>query len=246
VSVVADLEPDEEDYEDADEVVTRPAPVGLINKKIPVPPVVGNSSGPPAVRPHPAPSKGARAPSFLDDDGELYDDIVTSDNLNGNDDSQEVYDDAQSKAAADDDDDLVYECYDDVKADMLKAAAVQNPTSPSLPPVKSPAVNTGAPLPARQSDVKAVRRVIPAMPVDEPVVAAKGDAGSVDDYPNMYYGKWDCEAEDANEIAFKYGDIITVLNRDYGKFGWWVGKLNGAIGLVPCGYLAPAYELVSG
>ena len=59
-----------------------------------------------------------------------------------------------------------------------------------------------------------------------------------------FYGMWDCMASTENELAFKPGDLIEVLERRYDTEGWWVGKLDSKIGLVPKSYLSPAYKLV--
>ena len=61
----------------------------------------------------------------------------------------------------------------------------------------------------------------------------------------MYYGRWDSAANDGRELAFRRGDLVTVVSRQFDEFGWWVGSLDGNVGLVPRDYLTPAYELVS-
>ena len=65
------------------------------------------------------------------------------------------------------------------------------------------------------------------------------------DYENMFYGRWDCRADDDNELSFKRGDIVLVVSKEFDNFGWWVGKLNGCVGLVPRDFLTPAYQLVT-
>jgi len=32
-----------------------------------------------------------------------------------------------------------------------------------------------------------------------------------DDYSNMYYGQWDCEASEGHELSFSSGEIIHVI-----------------------------------
>jgi len=44
-------------------------------------------------------------------------------------------------------------------------------------------------------------------------------------------GLFDYEATDPNELSFRQGDIITVLQKD--PSGWWQGELNGRIGVFP-------------
>lgn len=63
------------------------------------------------------------------------------------------------------------------------------------------------------------------------------------DYANYYQGLWDCEAEGPDELAFHRGDVIYILSKEYNIHGWWVGELDGAIGIVPKEFLHPAYIL---
>jgi len=68
---------------------------------------------------------------------------------------------------------------------------------------------------------------------------------SGDDYANMFYGRWDNAASDDRELSFRRGDVLMVVSRQFDEFGWWVGSLNGAVGLVPRDYLTPAYQRVN-
>ncbi|XP_007259189.2 src kinase-associated phosphoprotein 1 [Astyanax mexicanus] len=63
------------------------------------------------------------------------------------------------------------------------------------------------------------------------------------DYANYYQGLWDCEAEGPDELAFHRGDVIYILSKEYNIHGWWVGELDGDIGIVPKEFLHPAYIL---
>ncbi|XP_068180593.1 src kinase-associated phosphoprotein 2 [Antennarius striatus] len=63
------------------------------------------------------------------------------------------------------------------------------------------------------------------------------------DYHNYYQGLWDCAGDFSDELSFNRGDIIHVLGREYHRFGWWVGELNGNIGIVPKDYLIELYVL---
>ncbi|XP_072523211.1 src kinase-associated phosphoprotein 1 [Salminus brasiliensis] len=63
------------------------------------------------------------------------------------------------------------------------------------------------------------------------------------DYANYYQGLWDCEAEGSDELAFRRGDVIYILSKEYNIHGWWVGELDGTIGIVPKEFLHPAYIL---
>lgn len=61
------------------------------------------------------------------------------------------------------------------------------------------------------------------------------------DYANMFYGLWDCQASKDHELAFKAGQIIHVVERKYEQSGWLTAVLDGKVGLVPACYLTPAY-----
>ncbi|XP_041819151.1 src kinase-associated phosphoprotein 1 [Chelmon rostratus] len=63
------------------------------------------------------------------------------------------------------------------------------------------------------------------------------------DYANYYQGLWDCQADEPDELAFHRGDLIYIISKEYNIHGWWVGELNGAVGIVPKDFLHPAYIL---
>uniref|UniRef100_A0A3Q3AT04 Src kinase-associated phosphoprotein 2 n=1 Tax=Kryptolebias marmoratus TaxID=37003 RepID=A0A3Q3AT04_KRYMA len=63
------------------------------------------------------------------------------------------------------------------------------------------------------------------------------------DYPNYYQGLWDCVGNQPDELSFKRGESIYILNKEYNSFGWWIGEKNGAIGIVPKDYLIELYVL---
>ncbi|CAN9508790.1 unnamed protein product [Ophioblennius macclurei] len=63
------------------------------------------------------------------------------------------------------------------------------------------------------------------------------------DFANYYQGLWDCQADEADELDFHRGDLIYIISKEYNIHGWWVGELNGAVGIVPKDYLQPAYIL---
>ncbi|GAA6214610.1 src kinase-associated phosphoprotein 1 [Lates japonicus] len=63
------------------------------------------------------------------------------------------------------------------------------------------------------------------------------------DYANYYQGLWDCQADEPDELTFQRGDLIHVISKEYNIYGWWVGELNGTVGIVPKDFLHPAYIL---
>ncbi|TNN03320.1 hypothetical protein fugu_000349 [Takifugu bimaculatus] len=63
------------------------------------------------------------------------------------------------------------------------------------------------------------------------------------DYANYYQGLWDCSADEPDELPFQRGDLIYIISKEYNIYGWWVGELNGAVGIVPKDFLHPAYIL---
>ncbi|XP_017281896.1 src kinase-associated phosphoprotein 2 [Kryptolebias marmoratus] len=83
-------------------------------------------------------------------------------------------------------------------------------------------------------------------PKAEPPSKPAPPPASVDksaDYPNYYQGLWDCVGNQPDELSFKRGESIYILNKEYNSFGWWIGEKNGAIGIVPKDYLIELYVL---
>jgi len=172
------------------------------------------------------PTKGASI--TVDDD--VYDDIGTAAERIEPD--EEMYEDAGS--GNNNLDEEIYEDFDDfvpplpvTKPPTVKPALPSNTRPPPSIPSRAP-----APPPSTQTLATSAIYSVPPMGENE--------------YENMFYGKWDCRADDDDELAFKRGDVVLILSREYERFGWWVGRLNGSVGLVPREYMTPAYELVSG
>ncbi|XP_038653183.1 src kinase-associated phosphoprotein 2 isoform X2 [Scyliorhinus canicula] len=63
------------------------------------------------------------------------------------------------------------------------------------------------------------------------------------DYVNYYQGMWDCSGDRSDELSFKRGDVIYVVNKEYNSHGWWIGQMKGTIGLVPKDYLIEMYDI---
>ncbi|KAK9530025.1 hypothetical protein VZT92_011561 [Zoarces viviparus] len=63
------------------------------------------------------------------------------------------------------------------------------------------------------------------------------------DYANFYQGLWDCQPDEPDELPFQRGDLIYIISKEYNIHGWWVGELNGTVGIVPKDFMHPAYIL---
>ncbi|XP_041372339.1 src kinase-associated phosphoprotein 2-like isoform X1 [Gigantopelta aegis] len=114
----------------------------------------------------------------------------------------------------------------DRKPDMPPPPTPNTPLPP-LPSTPLPHTPPSIPLPA-----------VPA-PVKKKIICP------AEDYENMFYGRWDCKGGADDELSFKRGDIIHVINFDFDKDNWWVGELMGKYGLVPKEFLTRAYEEVT-
>uniref|UniRef100_A0A452SUG4 Src kinase-associated phosphoprotein 2 n=1 Tax=Ursus americanus TaxID=9643 RepID=A0A452SUG4_URSAM len=75
----------------------------------------------------------------------------------------------------------------------------------------------------------------------ESVHPTTGDKST--DYANFYQGLWDCTGALSDELSFKRGDVIYILSKEYNRYGWWVGEMKGAIGLVPKAYIMEMYDI---
>ncbi|XP_062847737.1 src kinase-associated phosphoprotein 2 [Trichomycterus rosablanca] len=81
-------------------------------------------------------------------------------------------------------------------------------------------------------------------PVSKPPAAPPVTAvNKITDYQNFFQGLWDCNGDQSDELSFKRGDAIYILSKEYDTFGWWVGEIKGAIGIVPKNYLTEMYIL---
>ncbi|XP_056403741.1 src kinase-associated phosphoprotein 1 isoform X4 [Hyla sarda] len=66
---------------------------------------------------------------------------------------------------------------------------------------------------------------------------------TVINYADYYQGLWNCKSDKSDELSFQRGDIIRILSKEYNAYGWWVGELDGMIGIVPKEYLQAAFDL---
>ena len=60
-------------------------------------------------------------------------------------------------------------------------------------------------------------------------------------YESLYFGLWDCSADNDTELTFKRGDMIRVVGEEYESYNWLTCVMNEKVGLVPKDYLTPAY-----
>lgn len=141
------------------------------------------------------------------------------------------------------------ETYDDVER-----ATTPPPSRPGLVPVSVPTPSKRQP-PQSSREVwedqegnqedEEEEDIYEVLPDDENSdhVEKSSDKTGGSDYANFYQGLWDCEAEGPDELAFQRGDLIYIHSKEYNIYGWWVGELDGAVGIVPKEFLHPAYIL---
>lgn len=142
-------------------------------------------------------------------------------------------DDEDGAVAEDEEEELLEDTYDDVDA----PGAEQR----SLPSV-----------PAACADENQDEDIYEELPEDDfpppiPPDSEDDENGSSGngtlDYKDYYLGLWDCTGAEADELSFRRGDVIRVLSKDYNAYGWWVGEMEGIIGIVPKDYLMTAYDM---
>lgn len=76
---------------------------------------------------------------------------------------------------------------------------------------------------------------------DFPSQTDNGSPAWSTDYANYFQALWDCMADEPDELTFQRGDLIYIISKEYNIHGWWVGELNGSVGIVPKEFLHPAY-----
>ncbi|KAH9494839.1 hypothetical protein Btru_017944 [Bulinus truncatus] len=160
-----------------------------------------------------------------------------------------------------DDDSLIYEPVDTPSrpppspVPASPAASVAPPPLPPHIPRTSPLPVSGLPdnsavpppLPSRNVPLPPppTAESVPQLPQHRKKNVALGKIlHPSEDFENMFYGIWKSESLSPQELSFDRGQIIHVISRDLDSDDWWVGELEGKIGLVPKTFLAPAYELV--
>ena len=111
-----------------------------------------------------------------------------------------------------------------------KAAPAPPKRAAGAPPKAAPAPpkRAAAPPPARKAAPAPPKRAAPPPKRAAPAPAAK----------NIVIAIFDNEPDDADELAFKVGDRITVLKKD--NSGWWTGSVNGKTGMFPSNYTKAA------
>lgn len=96
-------------------------------------------------------------------------------------------------------------------------------------------------LPEEEEDTASVKTDEQGKGSRDSVQHTSGDKST--DYANFYQGLWDCTGALSDELSFKRGDVIYILSKEYNRYGWWVGEMKGAIGLVPKAYLMEMYDI---
>ncbi|MBZ3876025.1 Src kinase-associated phosphoprotein 2 [Sciurus carolinensis] len=131
------------------------------------------------------------------------------------------------------DDDEKGELYDDV----------DHPLPTSQPPTSGQPIDDEIyeELPEEEEDSASVKMEEQRKMSQESVHHASDDKST--DYANFYQGLWDCTGALSDELSFKRGDVIYILSKEYNRYGWWVGEMKGAIGLVPKAYVMEMYDI---
>uniref|UniRef100_A0A8C5F3G1 Src kinase-associated phosphoprotein 2 n=1 Tax=Gadus morhua TaxID=8049 RepID=A0A8C5F3G1_GADMO len=122
------------------------------------------------------------------------------------------------------DEDEEQEIYDD--AESLSPLPIDEDIYEELPEEDLPS------LPKPPPKLETTNKPAPPVPVDKST-----------DYPNFYQSKWDCTGDISDELSFRRGDAIYILSKEYQNFGWWVGELQGSVGIVPKDFLMQLYEV---
>ena len=97
----------------------------------------------------------------------------------------------------------------------------------------------------RRNDNSLKRDIIASGKYDNRMTRQKNDRSTLvvkNDFSNIFYGKWDYDAEDDQELTFLQGDELYIIGREYEDQGWLVAKLSGKVGFVPKEFVCPAYE----
>ncbi|XP_051927691.1 src kinase-associated phosphoprotein 1 isoform X2 [Hippocampus zosterae] len=104
--------------------------------------------------------------------------------------------------------------------------------------------STGGRAQADEDDDSDIYEVLPDEDFpDPPADCLESPSKAVLDYANYYQAVWDCQADAPDELSFRRGDLILILSKEYNIDGWWVGNLNGVVGIVPKDFMHPAYIL---
>uniref|UniRef100_A0A8C6TPH2 Src kinase-associated phosphoprotein 1 n=1 Tax=Neogobius melanostomus TaxID=47308 RepID=A0A8C6TPH2_9GOBI len=118
------------------------------------------------------------------------------------------------------------ETYDDIQGVMDPIPQVQQP---------------GPPPPGTQGSHEEIYEELPDDNL--PDVSDDGSPAWSTDYANYCQALWDCAGDEPDELTFQRGDVIYIISKEYNIHGWWVGELNGSVGIVPKDFLHPAYIL---
>lgn len=124
----------------------------------------------------------------------------------------------------------VYEPYNPELQRCVRGDSMSGSMPAARAPMAAVGVMSGSP---SNTQISAPRPV--TQPRGSPAVAPRQAAPAA--AAPAYQGIGQCRAlydynpDDANELAFREGDIITILQKD--ASGWWQGELRGRIGVFP-------------
>ncbi|XP_049849188.1 src kinase-associated phosphoprotein 2-like [Schistocerca gregaria] len=114
----------------------------------------------------------------------------------------------------------VFEPVDISSLNMSQSNVTEEASPPSsIPPLQSLSIEP----PAQQP---------PCIDTDKPVPAQRTPPPPLK--PASAQCMYDFNATSSDELSFKCGDILKILDQS-GE--WWVAELNGVVGLIPCNYI---------
>lgn len=146
----------------------------------------------------------------------------------------------------DEEEDDEEETYDDIEGLTGGGTGAPLPPGPGAAPAPQSRRPAGGQESGEEDEDEDIYEVLPeedfAEQMDESSEKNNKPAWS-SDYANYYQGLWDCAPDEPDELRFHRGDLIYIISKEYNIYGWWVGELNGTVGIVPKDFLHPAYIL---
>ncbi|KAK7092812.1 src kinase-associated phosphoprotein 2-like isoform X1 [Littorina saxatilis] len=221
--------PKEEEFDDPEDIYEECGPDNIVETK-PPPAPVSKPPATPVVKPPPK-------PSVAEDPEDLYDDATSTTDLEKTAGPPPLPPGNRRREVP--------------QIPSSSEPAPSPPPKADLPPIPQ---SVPPPIPERRPSSADPP---PPLPSNPPPLPGRGGAAlrvpqlrkpfmdRDEDFENVYFGKWDCDADTSKELSFKEGEMVHVLSRDFDAERWWVGEVQGKIGLVPKDFLHPAFAFVA-